>query len=243
MKPRDLFPILAFLVCAHATSHAANTGGIEGTVVDHVNKVVGAGSVNIAVQCGTVRKSAAVDAAGHFSVGKLPAGSCTLTTSGALYVPATLGVTVADGSISTILVTVTTKAYMAEVRKQQAAQQKQWTKMSQRDRMLRPKGATAWGGGGGGMGVKAGRPGLARQPVPEPMPAPMEAMDAMEGAPPPMPRPARPAPAPAVVPAPKMVKPADIAKKPPLPAGATPVLVGKAKIVRIDGNDKAEKKK
>lgn len=171
MKPHNLFSIVAFVCAAHATSHAANTGGIEGTVVDQTSKMVSAGSVSIAVQCGTVRKSAAVDGAGHFAIGGLPAGSCTLTTGGALYERVTLGVTVADGSISTILVTVMSRAYMAELRKQEADQRKRWEKRPKRDVTVR-------------VGGSRGGPRIAPKPM-EPM------MDAPMPAPP---RPAKPAP-------------------------------------------------
>ena len=194
MNARILLPLVAFL--APAIAHA-NTGGIEGTIVDQAtNQIVGGGKVNVAVTCGTVRKSDSVDGVGHFSISGLPAGSCILTASGALFVTTTLGVTVADGSISTILVHVTTKAYMEQQRKQQEAQRKAWQKQSRRYQMDMDGGEDRMGGGGMAGGRVGGRglPGVAQR---APMPAPME------------PRPAAP---PRV--APKPAKPMTVVTKP-----------------------------
>jgi len=230
MKPRDLLPLVALLAAASGPASAANTGGIEGTVVDQVSsQVVGAGRVTVAVTCGAQRKSAAVDGAGHFSIGGLPAGACTLTASGALYVTSTLGVTVTDGAFSTVLVSVTTKAYMEQMRREQEAQRKKWEKQSRNRRhQMDLDGGMMGGGMGGDRVVVRGAPGMAREPMPAPMVAP--------------PRPASP---PRV--APKPAKPMDaVAKAPPAPpAGARPdaPMNGKARIVRLEANeDKADKK-
>ena len=231
MKPRDLLPLVAFLAAAAGPASAATTGGIEGTVVDQVSsQVVGGGKVAIAVTCGTVRKSAAVDGVGHFSVGGLPAGACTLSASGALYVTATLGVTVVEGAFSTILVSVTTKAYMEQVRKQQEAQRREWQKESKNRRyQMDLDGGMAGGDMGAGRGAVRGAPGMAREPMPAPMVAP--------------PRPASPP-----RDAPRPAKPVDAVAKappPPPPAGARPDAPAKAKaqIVRLPANEeKADKR-
>ena len=231
MKPRDLLPLVAFLAAAAGPASAATTGGIEGTVVDQVSsQVVGGGKVAIAVTCGTVRKSAAVDGVGHFSVGGLPAGACTLSASGALYVTATLGVTVVEGAFSTILVSVTTKAYMEQVRKQQEVQRREWQKESKNRRyQMDLDGGMAGGDMGAGRGAVRGAPGMAREPMHAPMVAP--------------PRPASPP-----RDAPRPAKPVDAVAKappPPPPAGARPDAPAKAKaqIVRLPANEeKADKK-
>ena len=88
-KLLELFVILAVVLCAHALALAGAPGGIEGTVVDAAGKPV-AGSVTIS--CGTVTRTANLDASGHFSVGGLPAGSCTVSSpAGAVQVTVTAG--------------------------------------------------------------------------------------------------------------------------------------------------------
>jgi Ca-activated chloride channel family protein len=75
----ELILILAVVMCVRALSFADALGAIDGTVVDAAGKP-GAGSVLIT--CGTVSKTASLDAKGHFSVTGLPAGSCTVTSAG-----------------------------------------------------------------------------------------------------------------------------------------------------------------
>jgi Ca-activated chloride channel homolog len=88
-KLLELFVILAVVLCARALALADAPGAIEGTVVDAAGQPA-AGSVTIT--CGKVSRSANLDAHGHFSVGGLPAGSCTVSSpGGAVQVTVTAG--------------------------------------------------------------------------------------------------------------------------------------------------------
>src|SRR5205814_1297068 len=110
-----------------AIAAAAATGGIEGTVIDAQSSQVipgAGGKIAVSVACGGVRRGGAVDGAGHFAIDGLPEGACTLTASGTAYVATRVGVTVTAGSIATVLVSVTTRAYMDQLRTQQEAQMK-----------------------------------------------------------------------------------------------------------------------
>ena len=157
--------ILAILVCTPPVSSAAGLGGIDGTIVDQVgNQVVSGDKISVAVACGAVRKRAEVDGSGHFTVGELPEGLCTVTASGSAYVTATVGVTVTASTIATVLVGVTTKAYVEQQRKAQEAQMKRY------------RGASKAGGGFGGG--KAMKPAAIEFDAPEAMPAPAAAAPA-----------------------------------------------------------------
>ncbi len=81
----------------------AGAGTVEGSVVDHTGKVVA--NARIQITCGATKKSVTTDAQGHFSVGGLPVGSCTLVGTAA-GLSASLAIDVANGSISTVLVNV-----------------------------------------------------------------------------------------------------------------------------------------
>ena len=74
-----LILILAVLVCVRALSFADALGAIDGTVVDAAGKPLAG---NVTITCGTVSKTASLDAKGHFAVAGLPAGSCTVTSAG-----------------------------------------------------------------------------------------------------------------------------------------------------------------
>ncbi len=76
-------------------------GTIEGSVIDRTGKVLA--NARISITCGTTKKQVTTDASGHFSVGGLPVGSCTLTGNAA-GLSASLVIDVATGSISTVLV-------------------------------------------------------------------------------------------------------------------------------------------
>jgi len=179
MKRRDLLPLVVILAGLRLPAHAAGTGSIEGTVVDQVSSQVVPGSkITVSVVCGSVRKAAAVDAVGHFTIGELPEGACTLSATGGAYVTAAVSVTVAGGSIATVLVGVTTKAYVEKMRKEQEAQMKRYP---------RPMSV----GRGVGAGRGAARPELMREDAPMPAPAAL--------APPPPPRAPMPMPKPAPV--------------------------------------------
>jgi alpha-2-macroglobulin-like protein len=206
-------------------AHAAGTGSIEGTVVDQPSgKVITAGKVTIAVSCGAVRKRAGVDAAGQFRVADLPEGACTLTTSGADYVPATLAVTVSADSIATVLVHVTTTAYAEKLRKEQAEQMKVMKKRARdvgrlEDRAME-RGA-----------VRLNSPPMAAvlpMPEPPPMPAP-------PAPPPPAPRNKDAAPARALQPSPA----GKIKGAPATPPLGAPVGAKLAKLEKLDEDRKA----
>jgi len=207
MKRRDLVAfvrlvlLVTILASARLTASAAGTGSIEGTVVDQVSsQVVPGGKIAVSIVCGAVHKAAAVDGAGHFSIGDLPEGACTLSATGSAYVTATLAVTVTSGSIATLLVGVTTKAYVEKLRKEQEEQMK----------MYRPSVINGAFGAGRGM---AGAGDM-------PMPAPPAA-----AAPPP-----RHAALPPPKPAPSVPKSAPSVQKPamPMPKPATPTPVARA---------------
>jgi hypothetical protein len=183
MKCRILFPIVAILLGVRLPASAAATGSIEGTVVDQISgQIVSGGKISVAIACGAVHKAAAVDGAGHFSVGELPEGACTLSATGAAFVTATIAVTVAGGSIATVLVGVTTKVYAEKLRKEQEAQ------------MMRYRRPMAIGRGGGAKGMAAPAE-MMREDIPMPAP-PAGAAPPPRHAPPPMPRPASPPPPP-----------------------------------------------
>jgi len=183
MKKSVLVSMLALAAGAASPALAAPTGSVEGTLVDQqTGKVIASGSVD--VTCGKVRKSGRADGAGHFVVTGLPEGNCTLTANGPELVSITLGVTVTGGSISTVLVSVTSRAYAAQLRREEAKAREEQKKYEKRYRN-RPMRARAMdfgqdGGGGWGGGVEGGVVGGQIAGVAAPMPAPM--------APPPPPR-------------------------------------------------------
>ena len=198
MKRRDLLPIVvivasvAMLAGARLTAYAAGTGSVEGTVVDQLSsQVVPGGKIAVSIVCGAVRKTAAVDAVGHFTIGELPEGACTLSATGSAYVTAAVAVTVAGGSIATVLVGVTSKAYVEKLRKEQEAQMK---------RYRRPMAVGRGGGAGRAMGGPDDR---MRRDMPMPAAAP----------PPPAPPPPLAVAPPRNVPVPKPVQP-QVAAKP-----------------------------
>jgi A-macroglobulin complement component/carboxypeptidase family protein/alpha-2-macroglobulin family protein len=216
VKPRSFARIAATVGAAAAAAvlmgdaHAAATGAVEGSVIDQVtSQVVAAGKLRVAITCGAVHRSAAVDAHGHFAIGDLPEGSCTLTASGPGYVAATIAVTVTGGSIATLLVGVTSQDYADKLRKQQEQQM----------RLFRDRGMRAGAGAGGprpvpGRVLKHMAPPEAAEAL-EPAPAPMAAPPPRLAPPPP---PAAPAPPPAKTPAPPANAAAVKAAPPPAEA-------------------------
>jgi hypothetical protein len=152
---------------------AAGNGSVEGTIVDSQTGKVASG-VTVSIACGNVRKAAATDGSGHFVIDGLPEGTCTLTTGGAAYGPASVSVTVTGGSIATILVNVMSKATLDEMQKQQA---------QMRDRAKKRVAAKPadMDFDGAAMGEGMGVP-VAKAPMPE---APMPAPAPMHAAPPP----------------------------------------------------------
>ena len=102
MNPIKLLPILA-LVAGVRVSQADALGTIEGTVVNAAGAVISSG-VRINITCGSVKRVATIDRGGQFSVGGLPVGSCTITSTGSGFATLTLQVTVSGGTISTVLV-------------------------------------------------------------------------------------------------------------------------------------------
>lgn len=154
MKKSVLVSMLALAAGASSTVLAAPTGSVEGTLVDQqTGKVVT--NANVSVTCGKVQRSGRADAAGHFVVSGLPEGACTLTANGSEFVGITLAVTVSANSISSVLVSVTSRAYAAQLRRQEAkwrAEQKRY-----RERLRRaPMRDMEMDGGGGDWGVEGG---------------------------------------------------------------------------------------
>jgi hypothetical protein len=172
MKRYELVAVAAMILGSGGMAGAAGTGSIEGTVVDQMSGHVVPGSkITVSVACGSLRRAAAVDDVGHFAVGGLPAGACTVTTGGATYAAATVAVAVTADSIATVLVHVMTKAYMENLRKEQEAQMKMMKKYR------RMPVARAAGAGAGALAPEAAEDALvppAAEP-PRPMPAPAPA--------------------------------------------------------------------
>jgi hypothetical protein len=224
MTCRDLLPIIAVLIGARLPAYAAGSGAIEGTVVDQISsQVVSGGKIRVAVACGPVHKTAGVDRVGHFSIAGLPEGACTLRATGSAYVTATLGVTVISGSIATVLVGVTTKAYAEQLRRQQEAQRRRYRGMLKANR-----------GFGGGRGMAMGG---AMEPMMDPMMdrAMPGAVAPPEAAPPraaPRPKPARTAPTVARAPQVRAMQ-----------AMVTPIVPAKAEKVRIDDARLADRRR
>lgn len=239
MKKSISFALLAVLASTAAAGGA--TGSVEGTLVDQNTGKISAGG-SVTVKCGGVAKSARADAQGHFVVDGLPEGSCMLTAAGGEFVTVTMPVTVSAGSISTLIVSVTSRAYAAQLRREEARQRAEmlkWQKQNRRYRMQKRPMAMDFGGGGGEWGGVAGG-GMGGAPgadmAPRPAPPPRMA---------PMPKPASPAP---------MQKAPDVARNPGAgrapaanvnatvtatrPAGS--VATG-AKIVMLDKADDAKK--
>ena len=129
--------ILPILLLASAAA-AGNTGAVEGTVVDSQTGKIVAG-VRVSIACGAVKKTVAPDGAGHFVFGELPDGACTLSIGGGAYATSTLAVTVSSGSIATLLVNVTSQAFL----EQQAAAQREYEKTVRTRRVLEPTAAEA----------------------------------------------------------------------------------------------------
>lgn len=181
MKKSVLVSMLALAAGASSTVLAAPTGSVEGTLVDQqTGKVMANGSV--AITCGKVRKSGRADATGHFMVSGLPEGSCTLTASGGEFVNVTLGVVVASGSVSSVLVSVTSRAYAAQLRRDDAKAREEEQKYLKRyrNKPMRPRqmdmmeDGEARGGGQIGGAMRMPRPMMPPGPPPRmaPMPSP-----------------------------------------------------------------------
>ena len=121
MKLRKALPFLLLAGLAGAST----TGGVEGTVVDATTgKIVANARVTIA--CGSVHKTASADGAGRFSIADLPEGACTMTIGGGSYATSTVGVQVAGGSISQLLVNVTSQAEVTRQREMQKKMEEEW---------------------------------------------------------------------------------------------------------------------
>jgi Ca-activated chloride channel family protein len=75
----DRILILAAVLCVGALAVADALGAIDGIVVDAAGKPLAG---NVTITCGTVSKTASLDAKGKFSVTGLPAGGCTVTSAG-----------------------------------------------------------------------------------------------------------------------------------------------------------------
>jgi A-macroglobulin complement component/carboxypeptidase family protein/alpha-2-macroglobulin family protein len=168
----------AITICALLGSqlaYAGTTGGVEGTIMDETGKVMSAGGMTVDIACGKLRRSARVDSSGHFTLSGLPAGNCTLTTDGAKYIAATLGVTISADAIATLIVNVQSKAYAEQQKKLMLEYRKR-----ARYKVYAPSRAMGRGGGGGGVaiqaddfagGVEGGMPPAAMPPPPPPRPA------------------------------------------------------------------------
>ena len=118
---RYALPIVLFA----AAAQAAGSGGVDGTVVDSQTGQVVA-NARIAIACGAVHKSASADANGHFTVADLPEGTCTMSISGGVYATSTLAVTVTASSIATLLVNVTSRAFLEKQAEETKRREEEW---------------------------------------------------------------------------------------------------------------------
>jgi alpha-2-macroglobulin-like protein len=100
---RHAISIFLVLAAASAPAHGGRLGVIEGSVVNAAGAVL-TGGVRIVIRCGDVTRTVAPDRAGRFSATGLPAGTCTVTSSGAGFETLTLQVAVTADAISTVLV-------------------------------------------------------------------------------------------------------------------------------------------
>ncbi len=86
----ELFLILLLVLGIRAVSTADPLGTLRGTIV-------GGGGATVTVTCGSVTRTTTADASGVFSVGGLPAGSCTVAVSAAGFQPKAARFTAAAG--------------------------------------------------------------------------------------------------------------------------------------------------
>jgi len=101
-RPSKLFELLitlAIVLGVRQLSTADALATIEGTVVDGATPISGA---TIRITCGTVTRAASADGSGHFRVGGLPAGKCTVTASAGGFGARSSTVTVAAGATAAI---------------------------------------------------------------------------------------------------------------------------------------------
>jgi hypothetical protein len=177
---------------APRAARAAGSGGLEGTLVETPTQKQVAGRVDVA--CGALRRTAYTDAAGQFRLRGLPAGSCTLAASGASFVPVTIPVVIQQDAIAAVLVSVTSRAYAAELRRQQQAQERerrQWNRAVRRravavDEMRAMDGVALGGAAGAAEPPRpAPRPeAMAPRPKQAPPPPPAAAAAGSAAAPP-----------------------------------------------------------
>ncbi|HEU0030538.1 MAG TPA: von Willebrand factor type A domain-containing protein [Kofleriaceae bacterium] len=95
----ELFVIIAVVLGIRQLSSADALGTIDGTITDGRVAISGA---SVRVVCGGVPRAAATDASGHFSLGGLPPGSCTLTATAPGHGARTTAVTVTAGKTTSV---------------------------------------------------------------------------------------------------------------------------------------------
>ncbi|MBL0215035.1 MAG: von Willebrand factor type A domain-containing protein [Myxococcales bacterium] len=95
---------MALVLGIRALSSADALGTIEGTIR------TGGAPASVTVVCGTVSRSARTDSSGHFSIGGLPAGSCTLTASASGFTAQASRVTITAGGAATISMALSASA-------------------------------------------------------------------------------------------------------------------------------------
>ncbi len=103
IRAHRLLFLLSALIATPAVVAAAGPGAIEGVVVDASGAPLAAG-VKVTITCGAVTKTATLDRGGGFSVGGLPAGTCTVTGQGAGFATVALTVTVSDDATASVMV-------------------------------------------------------------------------------------------------------------------------------------------
>ena len=153
--------LAAVILALGVQAHAGGLGTIEGTVVNKSGATLAKG-VRVTIRCGTVTRVATLDASGHFSVAGLPEGTCTITGTGTGFQTIHLQVTVAAGSIATVLVGMASPQPMARVETASAPAEDRSPMPAPAARMeakaRRPAG-----------GAIAAKPALAPPPPPPPM--------------------------------------------------------------------------
>jgi len=99
-KILELLVICVVVMALRALGVADPLAAIDGSVVD--SRAVAITGATVRVSCGTTNLFARVDGSGHFHIGGLPAGTCTVTAAATGYTSLATSVTVKAGSTATV---------------------------------------------------------------------------------------------------------------------------------------------
>jgi Ca-activated chloride channel homolog len=99
-KILELLVICAVVMVLRALGVADPLAAIEGSIVD--SRAVAITGATVRVSCGTTNLFARVDGSGHFQIGGLPAGTCTVTAAATGYASRSTSLTVKAGSTARV---------------------------------------------------------------------------------------------------------------------------------------------